>query len=762
MRMRLSQPHCERTNLHRPTLRLPYWPGLDGLRALAVIAVLLYHANPDWLPGGFLGVEIFFVISGYLITSLLIAEWREQGSIDLKAFWLRRARRLLPAVCLMIALVLAWAVIFLPTEVAGLRSDALAAIGYVTNWYLIFSQKSYFESVGRPSLLRHLWSLAVEEQFYLLWPLLLISMLRVGHARSARRTLLVVLMGVVASTTLMGMLYQPDMDPSRVYYGTDTRSAGLLLGAALAFVWAPRQQQVSRGHRRLLDAIGLSGLGVLGWFCIRLNEFEPFLYRGGFLSVALVTMVVIAVAVHPQARLGMGLLGRQPLRWIGLRSYGIYLWHWPVLMVTRPQLDVLFDGLPLFALRLVITALLVELSYRFVEMPVRTGALGNAWKEWRAARETHRRGFRMRWATVVTSIGVLSVAFGASVAGAQPPVPPSYLSAVSVETAVSANPSIIIEVVSNAGESTLPVDNEQSKPDQPAAAPVMTTSLDELPVAQSPELLALPSPTAMAPVEVARSQSVRAAAKTNANLRTGPGALYGIVEVLESGQELDVVGKSPFGDWYKVSTAEGTAGWVWADLLSLDQETGDVPVAPMPPAPANPIATSPASKATPVPAGSPERATRITAIGDSVMLSAAGELKRALGDVEMDAALGRQSGTTVDLLRARRAAGQLGTLVIVHMGNNGVLSARQLDAMMEVLADVPKIVFVNVKVPRAWQSPNNVVLAEGASRYPNLVLVDWHTASVEHPEFFWSDGTHLRPEGARVYAELIAASVGVH
>ena len=176
--------------------RLPYQPALDGLRALAVIAVLLYHANLSWIPGGFLGVEMFFVISGYLITSLLLAEWAEQGRVDFKSFWVRRARRLFPALFLLLAGVSACAIIFLPSEVAALRGDVLSTAGYVNNWYQVFSHKSYFESVGRPSLLRHMWSLAVEEQFYLVWPVLFTLLL----ARLRPRfVLMAVLAGAFAS-----------------------------------------------------------------------------------------------------------------------------------------------------------------------------------------------------------------------------------------------------------------------------------------------------------------------------------------------------------------------------------------------------------------------------------------------------------------------------------------------------------------------------------------------------------------------------------
>ncbi|MBC8076537.1 MAG: acyltransferase, partial [Chloroflexales bacterium] len=216
---------------------LPYTPGLDGLRAIAIVAVLLYHAGLSvW--GGFLGVEAFFVLSGYLITALLLAEWRERGTVSIGQFYLRRARRLLPALFLVIAATLAFALIALPDEAAGLFDDAAAAAFYVMNWFFVFSQQSYFDPLARPSLLQHLWSLAVEEQFYLVWPVLFI----VGMRFLGRRGLLVAtLIGAGASAWLMASLFQPDLDPSRVYYGTDTRAGGLLLGAAFALVWMPGQ-----------------------------------------------------------------------------------------------------------------------------------------------------------------------------------------------------------------------------------------------------------------------------------------------------------------------------------------------------------------------------------------------------------------------------------------------------------------------------------------------------------------------------------------
>jgi peptidoglycan/LPS O-acetylase OafA/YrhL len=388
--------------------RLPYSPGLDGLRAIAVMAVLLYHAELPFIPGGFLGVEVFFVISGYLISALLLAEWRQKGTINLKDFWLRRARRLLPALYVLLVVSMSFAVVFLPGEVAGLRADVIAAVGYVTNWFLIFGRESYFESVGRPSILQHLWSLAVEEQFYLIWPIVLAVGLSLGTVRRRKQLVLTVaVVGAAASAVAMALMYTPAVDPSRIYFGTDTRATGLLCGAALAFLWSPGDKYRSadkwasfrslgpgRLRRRwwpavplLLDIVGATALFALILFGLNLGEFEPLLYRGGLVAVALATALLIAVVVHPRSWVVSRLLGSAPMRWLGVRSYGIYLWHWPVFMVTRPELDVPFGGLPLLALRLGTTILIADLSYRFVETPIRRGALGRAWKTLRGARD---------------------------------------------------------------------------------------------------------------------------------------------------------------------------------------------------------------------------------------------------------------------------------------------------------------------------------------------------------------------------------------
>src|SRR6266542_6885038 len=436
--------------------RLSYSPGLDGLRALAVIAVLLFHAGQRWIPGGFLGVEVFFVISGFLITCGLLESRERTGSVGLKQFWFRRARRLLPALFALLLGTLAVSVLFYPDEVAKLRGDTLAAFGYMTNWYFILDHQSYFDEVGRPSLLRHLWSLAIEEQFYLVWPVVLALLVR--RLRAGGMVLLLIA-AASASSVLMGVLWNPEAGPTRVYFGTDTRAAGLLIGAALAFVWAPwkLRQSRARAFSVALNFAGLVALAGLIYLHVELDQYRAFLYHGGFALVSVSTAVVIAVAVHPSAHLGR-LLGLPPLRWLGTRSYAVYLWHWPVFMLTRPGLDVSIDGWELLGLRLGITLLLAEISYRLVERPVRAGALGRAWRTFRDGQGVRRWSSGARWAAPLGAAAASASVIAAFAIAADSPAPPEYLSLESVRImspgqsrVPAANTAILVGTRSDSG-----------------------------------------------------------------------------------------------------------------------------------------------------------------------------------------------------------------------------------------------------------------------------------------------------------------------
>ena len=358
-----------------------YMPGLDGLRAIAVLAVIAFHLNFGWAPGGLLGVGIFFTLSGYLITDLLLAQFSARGHIKLGRFWLARARRLLPALFLMVAIVIAWVTIFGPAQPDQFRKAVVSAVFYVNNWQQIFGNVSYFARFAPEGPLNHLWSLSVEEQFYIVWPFLLLLGVKIVRERplasGVRPRLALLTLGLaVASSILMAILYHPSLDPSRIYYGTDTRAGGLLFGAALAMVWPSRRlsRRITLGARNTLDGLGVLGLLIIAIMIWRTGQYSSFLYQGGFVVLSLATVLVLAPLAHPACRLG-NVLGARPLRWIGVRSYGIYLWQTPIIVLTTPDgakgTDLLRDILQVAAI-----FGLAALSWKFVEEPIRHGALG--------------------------------------------------------------------------------------------------------------------------------------------------------------------------------------------------------------------------------------------------------------------------------------------------------------------------------------------------------------------------------------------------
>jgi peptidoglycan/LPS O-acetylase OafA/YrhL len=396
-----------------------YQPSLDGIRAIAVAAVLLFHADFRWIPGGFLGVDVFFVVSGYLITSLLLEERRGAMTNDLKHFWLRRARRLLPALLAMITATCVYAALFVPDALYHLRRDVLAALTYSTNWWLIASHQSYFDALGRPPLLRHLWSLAVEEQWYLLWPLVFVGAMTLVRGR-AEKLVLPLIVAAIASSVWMAILFDPNADASRVYFGTDTHISGLLLGAAAAMVWQPWRWRRAAGRYLVwLDGVGWAALVLLILVMLRWGEDTTLLYRGGFFLVAVLSLVVIATSVHPGAVTLRAFLALPPMRWLGARSYGLYLWHWPVFMVTRHQDYPWMDQRLRVALQFAVTLALTELSFRFVERPVRSGSAMRRFTAWRERGPMSERA--RPWATIGAVGGLLFVGLvSARIATAEP------------------------------------------------------------------------------------------------------------------------------------------------------------------------------------------------------------------------------------------------------------------------------------------------------------------------------------------------------
>ncbi|MGN6333075.1 MAG: acyltransferase family protein [Motilibacteraceae bacterium] len=640
--------------------------GLDGLRALAVVAVLVYHADPDWLPGGFLGVDVFFVVSGFLITTLLLGEHARAGRVDLPAFWLRRARRLLPALWALLLVTTAALLAGWPQEVARVRADVLASLGYVTNRELLARHQSYFDAAERPSVVQHLWSLAVEEQFYLLWPPVLVALLTVGRPtprKALRRVGLAAAVGAAASTLLMGVLAaRADVpygsDGSREYFGTDTHAMGLMAGAALAAVrsttWPRLRLRIGGAAGRVVDGLGalaLLALGVVAW---RVGEVSPGLYRhGGFLAVSLLAAAVVAAAVRTGGRLGP-LLDRQPLRWLGERSYGLYLWHWPVFVLTRPELDLPWGPWPTLGLRLAVTLALTEACHRWVERPVRSGALD----PWLRSVGAHLRQLgravplpglpataglpRVGWRSAGAAVAGLAVVagVGAGAAAARPVAPRA-------EQVLASRPMVALPT--------------QAPPSAPTTTPPTTAS-----------------PPAPPP---ARTQG------------------------------------------------------------------------PPPPVPTEPAPTTPGRD------GTEAALPTVSAVGDSVMSGAAAALARALPGIRVDAEEGRQVRDAFAAVRRLAAAGTLAPVVVLHTGSNGPIKRSELEALLTELADRRRVVLVDDHVPRAWERPNEKVIAAAAAAHPNVVVARWNALASAHPDWLYDDGIHVRPGHQADYAALVAAAV---
>jgi peptidoglycan/LPS O-acetylase OafA/YrhL len=388
-----------------------YLPGLDGLRALAVGAVVAYHLDLGWAPGGLLGVGVFFTLSGYLITDLLIGQYERTGGLQLADFWLRRARRLLPALFVMLTVVVAWVTLLDRSLLPAVRGAVGASAVYVTNWWLIAQHSSYFAQFAPPSPLGHLWSLAVEEQFYLIWPWLLwigLRWMRTGSGSYQRLAAASLLLAAV-SAVAMALLYRPGYDPTRVYDGTDTRASALLIGAALAFVWPSTRLPVRVGRRArwVLEGAGVAGLAVFAVLVWRTSEYSPFLYRGGLVLLSFATALMVAAAASPATTFGR-ILGGETLRWLGVRSYGIYLWHFPIIVLTTPVAGGDTPSRRVLQLTAIIGC--AALSWRYIEEPIRRGGLSTWWAQIRRNRGGLGPLGRQARIAVAASVPVLALA----------------------------------------------------------------------------------------------------------------------------------------------------------------------------------------------------------------------------------------------------------------------------------------------------------------------------------------------------------------
>lgn len=636
-----------------------YVAALDGLRAFAVLAVIAYHMGIGWAPGGLMGVTVFFVISGYLISGLLVAEHENTGRISLKSFWLRRVRRLFPAILLSVVGTAALCTLMSPTLLDKMRPDIAPSLLFFNNWWQIFRDMSYFEAAGAPSPLTHFWSLSIEEQFYIVWPILLVIMYRIGMKKKAMSWVVLVL--AVLSAVEMALLYDPMGDPSRIYYGTDTRAMSLLAGVWLAFVLPsaafgteiqPEKWGVAkRVAVNLCGVAAFAGLVVIVGFT---SGFSAFPYLGGIALTTVLSAVVIAVLVVPRSWLAR-IFAFPVFVYIGKRSYSMYLWHLPLLLLTSDVNAAVETAWWMRLVQLVLIIGVSELSFRFVEDPIRKRKLSTWLAERKAAKKT-------------------------------------------------ANAS---EAQQSANQGQQPVVQVPQPVGQHAAAqtsPAKTASV----VAR----VAIPSLCFVGLLGV---------------------AAYGVVTV-EEGIGAANIQKAVQHEPVERPKRPPTPDTGEPDLTTYEgmflephyNEAGGAVYEPL-------------------------------LIGDSVSLGAEGAFYETFPYGHLDSVVSRNIWESPygDYL----AADEVGEFVVFCLGTNNAVVDSQIDELLAPVSGDKHVIVVNTRSTTDWFKSTNEALEQAPKRHSNVTLVDWYAASEGHAEYFAGDGTHLTPEGARAYVDLIQRAV---
>jgi peptidoglycan/LPS O-acetylase OafA/YrhL len=389
---------------------------IDGLRAIAVTAVVLYHLGISWIPGGFLGVDLFFVISGYVITRLILDSINQSSALDLRAFYAARLRRIYPGFLFMITCNIIFIGVWAPEAMRRFLADLPYAITGTINWFLVARHQDYFEAIGRPPLLQHTWSLAVELQFYLIWPIILLTILKYFGKRNIAKIALVIAMvsGIALFFVSLRLDEANAQQISHIYFGTDTHSLGLFLGSALAVSWIPQNlsSDIAKRAQDVIDGIGVVGLlGLISTFLF-IDETNASLYRIAFPLAGIFGCLVIISLVHPASRFAP-IISSAPFRWVGQRSYGIYIWHWVIFQMTRPSVDLTGQSWALYLARVLLVLALADISLRWVEIPFRKGVIQNWFRGMKY--RSSKVALRQRASVLLSIITVLVITSSISV-----------------------------------------------------------------------------------------------------------------------------------------------------------------------------------------------------------------------------------------------------------------------------------------------------------------------------------------------------------
>lgn len=731
-----------------------YVDALDGLRALCVLGVLGYHMGIEQCSGGLLGVTVLFVLSGYLITSQLMSTYaKNHGRLSLREFWTKRVRRLMPSVVVLVVVTAALCTLLNHVLLTKMRPDIVPALLMYLNWAKIFSNESYFAAAGAPSPLTHFWSLAIEAQFYLVWPPILLLLMR---AKARKRHVAIGCVALaIASAVLMAMTYSPDADPSRAYYGTDTRAMSLLLGCALALVWPfgrASRSDASGMSPRTRVGVELAGVGSVAALVLMMATTEGYTawsYRGGILLCSVVSVIAVA-ALMPAGSVASRAASLPPLVWLGKRSYALYLWHYPIVLLLTNVNSTVEPSLWVRALQVGLSLGAAELSYRFVEEPLRHASLPALASVVDWVRQRRIVAAAMVALLAVSVVGVVFVpsanAFDGqgethkvSAATLKRPLVDGVYDVVLIGDSV---PLGAYDQLASYFPYGL-IDCKISR--QASAAIELYDSYRDSGVVGDTVIFCVGTNGALTEDQLDGMVSDVGADKqiwfvnnrmpddwqdANNDLLAQCAEKYGNVHVI---------------DWCSYSA--GHDDWFWNDGTHTRPE-GSVEYAKL------------IYDTTGYEAPTHENTTYdVLFLGDGISLDASGALSAAFPNGAVDCAEGRLPGAFAETYDGYRDQGVIGSRVVVSLGSDGLLQKADLDALVSDVGPDVQVWFVNTRASGAWCEDNNDLLAQLAQDDANVHVIDWYQASTGHDEYFAGDGAHLSEEGATAYAATVSSAL---